>query len=143
MFNSLSPILFNISYDSLDAKHKLLVLIASSAAHIVRFSIAFPRPDIQGNFYPATRKSSTILNRSHFKAKWSALKSYYALFDSTESRVKLFITIVINKTWFKDLKDAELCYTAVSAAAFLQNLRSCSGGLHDINVINLTAEMMK
>ena len=54
----------------------------------------------------------------------------------------LFISTVVNKTWLKELKDTELLYTGVSTTVFFNHLRSCSGGLHAIDVIDLTAEMM-
>ena len=143
MVNALSPILLNTPYNAANTKHNLIGLIASLAAYIGRFNVAFPRPDRTGAYDPDSGKYATVIDCSRSEGKWSDLKSDHALFESTERSVKLFITTATNETWFKELKDAELLYTDISAATFLQNIRSCSGGLHATDTINLASDMMK
>ena len=63
MINALSPILLNILYDAVDAKHNLIGLIASRSAYINRFNVAFPWPDRLGTYDPAISKSATVINR--------------------------------------------------------------------------------
>ena len=117
-------------------------MIAYRAAYVASFNTASPRPNYPGAYDPDISKAATAIDRSRSKAKPSALKADHDIFESIKRGVKLFITKVVNKTGFKDIKDAELLYTDVSAAALLNHLRSRSGGLNAIYVIDITAEMM-
>ena len=117
-------------------------MIASRPAYIARFHTAFPRLDCTGAYNLNTRKSTTVVNRSISETKCQPLKTEHALFKLTKHGVKIFITAAIDKMWFIYLKDKELFYTNVSDTSFLQHLHYRSGGLHAIDAVNLTDEIM-
>ena len=68
MINVLSPILLNILYDSANAKHNLIGLIASRSAYVARFKTTFSWRNYPGAYNLDIRKSTTVVNRSRSKA---------------------------------------------------------------------------
>jgi hypothetical protein len=55
--------------------------------------------------------------------------------------VAKFLRDVIDKVWYKDLKDAETFYTKVAALKIMALLNANSGGLHTMDVILLRTNM--
>ncbi len=65
----------------------------------------------------------------------------YAAYKAAKRGVAKFLCNVIDKVWYKDLKDAETFYTKVTALKIMALLDANSGGLHAVDMILLRTNM--
>ena len=138
----LTPILLDIPYDEANAIHSLVGLIASSGAYVKKYSKFFLRPTRIKAYDPDIKTEAKAVDRARAEKIWSARQDDFKLFEAAERGLKLFLTTVVEDTWYKELKDPEMFYTDVTANDILKHLRARSGGLHTIDIIDLTAEMV-
>jgi hypothetical protein len=68
--------------------------------------------------------------------------SDYECYDTAKRATVKSLQDLVDKTWYKDLKDAESFYTKVTAFDLLDHLNRNCGGLHAIDLVHLNTAMM-
>jgi hypothetical protein len=67
----------------------------------------------------------------------------YKAYKAAERGVKVFIEAVVNNTWIRDLCNAKMFYSNITALDIFNHLHKCSGGLHVLDMVLLTIQMRK
>ena len=68
-------------------------------------------------------------------------KEDYRLISAADRVTSKFILTVVEDTWFRELWDPDLFYTAVKTLTLLNNIQAMYVGLHATDVLNLQNEM--
>ena len=66
----------------------------------------------------------------------------YNSYITAKKGLSLFIRTVINKVWYKDLRNALTFYNNVTAYDLLAHLVTKSGGLHNNELVSLPVKML-
>jgi hypothetical protein len=137
----LTPLLLCIPYDA-DGRHNLVGLIAQRDKYKTKYSVFFARPK-RPLFYDDTLDAAaTPVVRARAEAIQTAKLTDYAAFEAAKRAVVKFNRTAVDETWYKDLKDSESFYNAVTAADLIDHLNINCGGLHAIDLVNLPTEML-
>ena len=137
----LTPLLLGIPYDA-DGRHNLVGLIAQRDKYKAKYSVFFARPKRPLLYDDTIDAAATPVVRTRAEAIHTAKLADYAAFEAAERAVVKFIRTAVDETWYKDLKDSESFYNAVTAADLIDHLDKNCGGLHAIDLVNLPTEML-
>ena len=142
LFDFLTLLLLDIPCDAANATHNLVGLITSSLAYATGYTSYFHHPIRPQEYNPSIKDDATEVYRTHAEREWTSKKEDFGLFKAAKRGIKLFFTTIVNKTWYKELQDVDLYYTNITAAQLINHLRNKSGGLHVIDTIYLTTEII-
>jgi hypothetical protein len=137
----LTPLLLGIPYNA-NGRHNLVILLAQGKNFKTKFSVFFARPKLPLLYDDTIDAATTPVVRAHAKAIHTAKLADYAIFEAAEQVVIKFIRTAVDEMWYKDLKDSESFYNAVTAANLINHLAKICGGLHVIDLVNLPTEMV-
>jgi hypothetical protein len=140
--NAILPILLKATYNHVNAVHNLWGLVASADQYLHHYSTPFVRPATRPACYdPAINAEASCVNRIHAKTAWAALLQDYEAYKAAEHGVKVFIEVVVNKTWIHNLHNPKTFYSNVTALAIFYHLCEHSGGLNALDMVLLTIQM--
>ena len=92
--------------------------------------------------YPTIPYDATPAVCSHTKTVHKLMWHYLNLHEAVKRSFRSFIIDVVEYTWIRELRNAETIYTNVTNKALVDHLQLCCGGLHVLDVINLTSDIL-
>ena len=113
----LMPLLLGIPSNA-DGWHNLVGLIAQRDKYKAKYSVFFARPKRPLLYDDTLDAAATPIVHTHAEAIHTAKLADYAAFEAAEHAIVKFISTAIDKTWYKDLKDSDSFYYAITAAGF-------------------------
>ena len=88
-------------------------------------------------FYEKTiDKDATRLEINCTKGKLKARRNDRQLYNTADNACQFFIMAVVDKTWYKELKDPETLYTKVTDLKLLDHLTEFCAGLHMVDAVD-------
>jgi hypothetical protein len=142
----LYPLLHNLKYDEFIVagviNHNLIGLLQLVAIYTTARGAAFARPVNPGPYDLTIPDNATPVVRNRREAAHMVLINDFNTFEAAEDGIKNFILANVDETWIKPLRDPTTLYNNVMAYTMLEFLRTNSGGLHDIDLATLPAQML-
>ena len=138
----LYPLLHNLKYDEFLVvgveNHNLVGLLQLLAIYTAARGALFARPVNPGPYYLTIPDAAFPVVRNRMEAAHMVLVNDFNTFKAAKDGIKLFIMANVNKTWMKPLRDPTSYYNNVKAYTMLE----FSGGVHDVDLATLPADML-
>jgi hypothetical protein len=139
---TLSPILMEIPYDQLGGIHSLMAILVDAARYTTNHGgNAFKRPNRLPLYDSSIADNATTVVRVRAESAHKSRLDNYARYKAAEHGAAKFLCEMVDKVWYKDLKDANTFYTKVTALEIMTFLDANSGGLNAIDMISLCTNM--
>jgi hypothetical protein len=139
---TLLPLLMVIPYDQLLGVHSLTDILAEADKYEANHGCAkFVRPSCLPLYNKNIANDATTVVCVCTKAAHKSHLDNYASYKAAKYGVAKLLHNVIDKIWYKDLKDPNTFYTKVTALEIIAHLEANSGGLHAIDIISLHSNM--
>ena len=136
----LTPILLQSGYDVTEGKHNLWGIIAPPATYLDKFGAAFPIPTRKGAYppTPVAEEGQEIPKVSRGEeATWKAGLVDFSIYQAGIRETSAFILSVVDKVFYKELKDSITFYTDILPSTLLNHLELNCLGLHAIDAVDL------
>jgi hypothetical protein len=142
--NAILPILLKATYDCLNGIHNLWGLIASADRYLHHYGAPFVPPATRLACYNlAINAEASCVDRICVKTTWAALFQDYEAYKAAEHGIKVFIKATVNNTWICNLRNHKMFYSNVTALTIFDHLHKHSGGLHALDMVSLTIQMIQ
>ncbi len=123
------PLLMVIPYDLVTGVHSLTAILMEALKYKAEHGNHKFVPPSRLPLYDATiDDNTTTVVHIRAEAAHKSCLANYAAYKAAERGVAKFLRDVINKLWYKDLKDADTFYTKVMALEIMALLDANSGG---------------
>ena len=99
-------------------------------------------PPTRPVFYPIISNDYTSVFRSLSNTVHKSLWKYFNIHKSTERGCCAFIVGSIKITWICDLRHSKTIYYDVTTKAPMDHIQLCYGGIHALNVVDLTSKIL-
>jgi hypothetical protein len=118
-----------IPYDQLLGVHSLTAILAEAAKYEANHGGAkFVRPSRLPLYDKNIANNAITIVRVCAKAAHKSHLDDYASYEAAICGVAKFLHNAVNEIWYKDLKDAKMFYTKVTALEIMAPLDANSGG---------------
>ena len=142
----LYPLLHNLKYDEVVVpgvnNHNLIGLAQNAATYTAARGAPFPRPANPGPYDMTIPEDATPVVRNRMEAAHTVRIHDFNTYEAAEEGIKTVIYATVEDTWIKALCDAVTFYNNVTGYDMFEHLRTNSGGLHDVDLASLPAEML-
>ena len=139
----LVPVLMRTKYDELNLTHNLWgVILPSERYQQIYKKGAYLIPPIIALYDDTIDKDATRIELHWAEGKHKAQINDRQLYETTKNASRIFITAVIDKTWYKELEDPDTFYTKVMDLKLLDHLTEFCSGLHTVDAVDIS-QLMK
>jgi hypothetical protein len=136
------PLLMVIPYNLLTGVHSLTAILMEAGKYkVYHGNHTFVRPSRLPLFNATIDDDAMTVVCVRAEAAHKSCLADYATYEAAKCRVAKFLRNVIDKVWYKDLKDAKTFYTMVTALEIMALLDANSEGLHAVDMILLCTNM--
>ena len=97
---AVAPLLLQIPYDETGAVHNLIGLIRPEAAYVARYSEAFPKPTIVGDYDKAIDNNATAVVCARTEAAHKTKCVDRATYETARQETTQFVLAVVADTWY-------------------------------------------
>ena len=125
-------------YDELTLTHNLSgVILPSERYEQIYKNGAYVIPPVIALYDDTIEKNTTRLEITCAKGKHKAQQNDMQLYETSDNSCQSFIMAVVDKTWYKDLKDPDTLYTKVTYLKILDHLTEFCAGLHMVDAVDI------
>ena len=129
-------------YDDLTLTHNLLgvILPTKRYEHIYKNGAYLILPVIA--LYDDTiEKDATRTEVCRAEGKYKSKRNERAFYETSDTSSKNFIMEVVDKMWYREVKDPDTFYTNVTALKLLDHITEFCSGIHTVDVVDITQVM--
>ena len=137
----LMPIILGIPYNTEDVNHNIWGILSSDAAYKLRHHKVFA-PTTQPVVYLIIPDNATSVVRSCTDTFHKLLGHDFKLHEAAKVGCHTFIIDAVKDTWIHKIRHRETMYANVTTKALMNHLQLRCGGLHVLNNVDLTSEML-
>ena len=132
----------NNKHDKLTLTHNLsgVILPTKIYKHIYKNG-AYLIPPFIALYDDTIEKDATRTEVHQAKGRHEANQNDRALYETADTSCKNFIVEVVDKTWYKELKDPDTFYTNVTSLKILDHLTELCLGLHTVYAVDIPQVM--
>jgi hypothetical protein len=117
-------------------------LAQNNATYTAARGAPFARPGNPGPYGMTIPDNATAVVRNRREAAHMVLVNDFNAFEAAEEEIKTFIYATVKETWIKALRDTVTFYNNVTAYNMFEHLCTNSGGLHNVDLATLPADML-
>ena len=139
----LIPVLMKTTYNELILQHNISgVILPAKRYEQINKKGAYAMPPVIPLYDDKIDKDATRLEINHAEGKHEARRNDRQLYKTADNACRSFIVTVVDKTWYKELKDPDTFYTKVTAIKFLEHLTEFCARFRTVDAVDIP-QLMK